>query len=178
MSFSWDYPEATVVHLQWGYRSTPQATELANDVIGHAQGRITGSRLKLIGQCQDGPELTFSQYGDELMEARATVRSVKRPIDAGTPALEVAALYRIGAQSAVFKQALSEVGAAYQVCGGDGLYQRPKIRDAIAALVRASCSSWTVPTLQGANLLDSIEQVFAKLGMTDQGPEGAGARGC
>lgn len=177
MNFSRDYPEATVVRLQRDYRSTPQVVELANNVIGRAQGRIAGSRLKLIGQREDGPEPTFNQYDDEPMEApRATARSIKRLIDAGTPASEIAVLYRINAQSAVFEQALSEVGVAYQVRGGDGFYQRPEIRDAIAALVRVSRSSRTVPTLQGTNLLDLVKQVFAGLGMTDQEPEGAGAR--
>ena len=85
-------------------------------------------------------------------------------------------MYRINAQSAVFEQALSEVGVAHQVRGGDGFYQRPEIRDAIAALVRVSRSSRTVPTLQGTNLLDLVKQVFAGLGMTDQEPEGTGAR--
>lgn len=176
MNFSRDYPEATVVRLQRDYRSTPQVVELANNVIGRAQGRIAGSRLKLIGQREDGPEPTFNQYDDEPMEARATARSIKRLIDAGTPASEIAVLYRINAQSAVFEQALSEVGVAYQVRGGDGFYQRPEIRDAIAALVRVSRSSRTVPTLQGTNLLDLVKQVFAGLGMTDQEPEGTGAR--
>lgn len=176
MNFSRDYPDATVVRLQRDYRSTPQVVELANKVIGRAQGRIAGSRLKLIGQREDGPNPTFNQYDDEPMEARATAHSIKRLIDSGTPASEIAVLYRINAQSAVFEQALSEAGVAYQVRGGDGFYQRPEIRDAIAALVRVSRSSRTVPTLQGTDLLDLVKQVFAGLGMTDQEPEGAGAR--
>lgn len=176
MNFSRDYPDATVVRLQRDYRSTPQVVELANDVIGRAEGRIAGSRLKLIGQRADGPQPTFNQYDDEPTEARATAHAIKRLIDAGTPASEIAVLYRINAQSVVFEQALSEVGVAYQVRGGEGFYQRPEIRDAISALVRVSRSSRTVPTLQGKDLLDLVKQVFAGLGMADEEPEGAGAR--
>lgn len=176
MSFSRDYPDATVVRLQRDYRSTPQVVKLANCVIGRAEGRIAGSRLKLVGQRDNGPEPSFNQYDDEPMEARATAQSIKRLIDSGTSASEIAVLYRINAQSAVFEQALSEVGVAYQIRGGEGFYQRPEIRDAIASLVRVAGSSRTVPTLQGKDLLDLVKQVFAGLGMTAEEPEGAGAR--
>nr|WP_120491522.1 ATP-dependent DNA helicase UvrD2 [Corynebacterium lactis] len=173
MNFSRDYPEATVVRLQRDYRSTPQVVELANDVIGRAQGRIAGSRLKLVGQRADGPEPTFNQYDDEPMEARATARTIKRLIDSGVQPSEIAVLYRINAQSAVFEQALSEVGVPYQVRGGDGFYQRPEIRDAISALVRVSRAA---AHLKGQDLLAQVKQVFAGLGLTEQEPEGAGAR--
>lgn len=175
MNFSREYPEATVVRLQRDYRSTPQVVELANEVIGQAKGRIAGSRLKLVGQRPEGPEPTFNQYDDEPMEARATARTIKRLIDSGVQASEIAVLYRINAQSAVFEQALSEMGVPYQVRGGDGFYQRPEIRDAISALVRVSRSP-AVVRLQGKDLLAQVKQVFAGLGLTPEEPEGAGAR--
>lgn len=173
MNFSRDYPEATVARLQRDYRSTPQIVQLANDVIDKAQGRIAGSRLKLVAQVPDGPEPTFTQYDDELMEARTTARTIKRLIDGGLAASEIAILYRINAQSAVFEQALGEVGVAYEVRGGEGFYQRPEVREAISALVRVSRPA---AQLTGADLLAYVKEVFAKLGMVEKEPEGAGAR--
>lgn len=177
MNFSRRYPDATVVKLQRDYRSTPQIVDLANTVIGQAKGRIAGSRLELIGQRQAGPKPVCSQFDDEPMEARVVAQSIKRLIDSGTPAGEIAILYRINAQSAVFEQALSEAGVPYHVRGGEGFYQRPEVRDAIAALVRqARIVARSRNMLVGSALLDLVKKVFVSQGMTADEPEGAGAR--
>jgi hypothetical protein len=47
-------------------------------------------------------------------------RSIRKLIDAGTPAAEIAVLYRINAQSEVYEEALTEAGVAFQVRGGEG----------------------------------------------------------
>lgn len=177
MNFSRRYPDATVVKLQRDYRSTPQIVDLANTVIGQAEGRIAGSRLELIGQRPAGPTPVCSQYDDEPMEARIVAQSIKRLIDAGTPASEIAILYRINAQSAVFEQALSEVGIPYHVRGGEGFYQRPEIRDAVGALVRqARVAARANESLVGQDLIAMVKKVFVSQGMSPQEPEGAGAR--
>lgn len=173
MDFSRRYPDATVVKLQRDYRSTPQVVDFANEIIGKAQGRIAGSRLKLIGQRPAGPDPVFSEYDDEPMEARVVARSIKRLIDSGTPASEIAILYRINSQSAVFEQALSEVGVSYQVKGGEGFYQRASVREAVSELIRVARQR---QGLKGTDLLEQVKRTFVKLGMTEQEPEGAVAR--
>ena len=59
-------------------------------------------------------------------------------IESGTPASEIAVLYRINAQSEVYEEALTEAGVAFQVRGGEGFFTRQEIRQALLALRRAA----------------------------------------
>ncbi|MCT1449872.1 ATP-dependent DNA helicase UvrD2 [Corynebacterium sp. p3-SID1194] len=171
LNFSRTYPHGTVVKLQRDYRSTPEVTELANTVISKATGREAGTRLELEGMRAPGPEPTFASYPDEPSEARDIAAEIKKLIASGTPAREIAVLYRINAQSAVFEQALSDAGIVYQVRGGEGFFTRPEIREAINVLVSAGGRT---------DLPDDpvvvAKAAFAPLGLSATEPEGARQR--
>lgn len=171
LNFSRTYEHATVVKLQRDYRSTVEVTELANTVIGKAKGRVAGTRLELEGMRGRGPAPQFNGYDDEPSEARAVARAIRRLLDDGVPAREIAILYRINSQSAAFEAALADAGIAYQVRGGEGFFHRAEIREAIAALVRAA---------RRTDLPDDPVAVaraaFAPIGLTQTEPEGAQAR--
>lgn len=171
LNFSRTYPHGTVVKLQRDYRSTPEVTELANTVIAKATGREAGTRLELEGMRAPGPEPTFASYPDEPSEARDIAAEIKKLIASGTPAREIAVLYRINAQSAVFEQALSDAGIVYQVRGGEGFFTRPEIREAINVLVSAT---------RRDDLPDDpvavAKAAFAPLGLSASEPEGARQR--
>ena len=171
LNFSRTYPHGTVVKLQRDYRSTPEVTELANTVISKATGREAGTRLELEGMRAPGPEPTFASYPDEPSEARDIAAEIKKLIASGTPAREIAVLYRINAQSAVFEQALSDAGIVYQVRGGEGFFTRPEIREAINVLVSA---------VNRTDLPDDpvvvAKAAFAPLGLSATEPEGARQR--
>ena len=106
------------MRLERDYRSTPQVVSLANRVIAAARGRMAGSKLHLIVQRDPGPEPTFHEHPDEVADATAVAKSIKKLIDAGTPAAEIAVLYRINAQSEVYEEALTEAGIPFQLRGG------------------------------------------------------------
>ncbi|WP_291314620.1 ATP-dependent DNA helicase UvrD2 [Corynebacterium sp. UBA2622] len=171
LNFSRTYAHATVVKLQRDYRSTPQITSLANEVIGKASGRVAGTRLELEGMRPNGPAPTFNAYDDEPTEAREVAAAIRKLLDDGVPAREIAVLYRINAQSAAFEAALSDAGIVYQVRGGEGFFQRPEIREATSALVAAA---------RRTDLPDDPVTVsraaLAPLGLTPTEPEGAQAR--
>ena len=171
LNFSRTYPHGTVVKLQRDYRSTPEVTELANTVISKATGREAGTRLELEGMRDPGPDPIFASYPDEPSEARDIAAQIKKLIASGTPAREIAVLYRINAQSAVFEQALSDAGIVYQVRGGEGFFTRPEIREAINVLVSA--------TRRGDLPDDPVavaKAAFAPLGLSATEPEGARQR--
>ena len=171
LNFSRTYEHATVVKLQRDYRSTVEITELANTVIGKATGRIAGTRLQLEGMRGHGPEPQFNGYDDEPAEARAVAQKVRKLLNDGVPAREIAILYRINAQSAAFEAALADEGIVYQVRGGEGFFQRAEIREAFAQLLRAS---------KRTDLPDDPVRIaraaLAPLGLTPEEPEGAKAR--
>lgn len=172
LDFSRRFPDATVVRLERDYRSTPQVVSLANRVIAAARGRMAGSKLHLVGQRPPGPEPTFREHPDEAVEATAVARAAKQLIESGTPAAEIAVLYRINAQSAVYEEALTAAGIPFQVRGGEGFFARQEIRQALVALNRAAERS-EAPI---SDLPDAVRAILEPLGLTAEPPAGVRAR--
>ncbi len=172
LDFSRRFPDATVVRLERDYRSTPQVVSLANRVIAAARGRVAGSKLHLVGQRGPGPEPTFREYPDEVAEAAAVAKSIKRLVEAGTPASEIAVLYRINAQSEVYEAALTEAGIAYQVRGGEGFFSRQEIRQALLALQRAANRDADGDVA----LPEIVRGLLEPLGLTAEPPTGTRAK--
>ncbi len=172
LDFSRRFPDAAVVRLERDYRSTPQVVSLANRVIAGARGRMAGSKLHLVGQRPPGPNPTFQEHPDEAAEAAAVARSIKGLIESGTPASEIAVLYRINAQSEVYEEALTEAGVAFQVRGGEGLFSRQEIRQALLALHRVAERG----TDTDATVPEVVRATLEPLGLTAEAPTGTQAR--
>jgi DNA helicase-2/ATP-dependent DNA helicase PcrA len=170
LEFSRRYADASVIRLERDYRSTPQVVSLANRVIAGARGRVAGSKLHLVGQRNAGPAPSFHDYPDEVTEAAAVANRIGELIEAGTPASEIAVLYRINAQSEAYEEALSEAAIPFQVRGGEGFFTRQEIRQALLALQRAAerGDQGVVPEL--------VRQLLEPLGLTGQPPTGTRAR--
>jgi DNA helicase-2/ATP-dependent DNA helicase PcrA len=173
LDFTRRFPEAAMVRLERDYRSTPQVVSLANRVISGARGRVAGSKLHLIGQRDPGPVPSFSEHPDEVAEAAAVARSIKKLIDAGTPAAEIAVLYRINAQSEAYEEALTAAGIAFQVRGGEGFFSRQEIRQALLALQRAAERATDIPE---GGLPEAVRALLEPLGLTVEPPTGTKAR--
>ena len=170
LDFPRRFPEAVVVRLTRDYRSTPQVVSAANTLIGAARGRVAGTRLQLVGQLPPGPDPRFQEYDDEPAEAAAVARAIRRLVDDGTPAAEIAVLFRVNAQSEVYEQALTEAGIPYQVRGGERFFSRPEVRRAMTAVRVAG----TGP--EGAALPDAVRAVLEPVGLTAEPPGGAAQR--
>ena len=170
LGFTRRFPSATVVRLERDYRSTPQVVSLANRVIGAARDRPAGSRLNLIGQRPSGPEPAFGEYDDEAAEASAVATRISELLEAGTPASEIAVLYRVNAQSETYEQALSELDIPYLVRGGERFFARLEIRQATAALRTASLQR---PT---GELPKLVRDLLEPLGLSADPPTGGAAR--
>jgi DNA helicase-2/ATP-dependent DNA helicase PcrA len=172
-SYLVDFPRrhrgAVVVRLVRDYRSTPQVVGLANAVIGQARGSQARLRLDLIGQRPAGPEPDVCVFPDEVAEANAVARRCAELIALGTPAEEIAVLFRANAQSETYEEALAEAGVAYVVRGGERFFDRSEIRQARSALRAATRSEHdgTVPTI--------VSQVLTGLGWEPERPPSGGA---
>ncbi len=169
LGFRRRYPEAVLVRLQRDYRSTPQVVELANRLV---RGNVGGARLTLVGQRADGPPPTFAEYDDEPAEAVAVATQCRALIDAGTPAAEIAVLFRINAQSEVYEQALADAGVAYVLRGGERFFDRPEIREA-RLLLRGAARAGQ----DGEKLPDAVRSVLSSLNWhAEHPPPGGTAR--
>jgi DNA helicase-2/ATP-dependent DNA helicase PcrA len=106
---------------------------------------------------------------DEVAEANAVARRCAELIASGTPAEEIAVLFRANAQSETYEEALAEAGVAYVVRGGERFFDRSEIRQARSALRAATRSEHdgTVPTI--------VSQVLTGLGWEPERPPPGGA---
>ncbi|MCF4006096.1 ATP-dependent DNA helicase UvrD2 [Corynebacterium uropygiale] len=172
LDFARTYPNATVVKLERDYRSTPQVVDLANKTISQARGRAAGTRLRLHGMRPPGPEPEFHGYDDEPTEAREVASAIATLLRRGVPAREIAILYRAGAQSPAFEQALTEAGIMYHVHGGRSFFQRPEIRRARERLTRVAQQMVEDEAYVGPRLHELVREVLAGEGLTSEPPEG------
>jgi DNA helicase II / ATP-dependent DNA helicase PcrA len=171
------YPRATEVRLVRDYRSTPQVVGLANGVIARAvttPGAAAAPRLDLVAQRPPGPEPVFASYADEPAEAAAVAGRCRALVDAGTPAAQIAVLYRVNAQSALYEAALSDAGVPYLVRGGERFFDRPEVREAVLLLRGAGRAADAGAPV---GLADQVADVL-RAGLSwspDAPPPGAGA---
>jgi DNA helicase-2/ATP-dependent DNA helicase PcrA len=132
LQFRQRFPAATEVRLVRDYRSTPQVVGLANDVI--TRSTMKAARLELVAQRPPGPAPLFSEYDDEPAEAAAVAARCAALVAAGTPAGEIAILYRVNAQSAQYEAALTDAGVPYVLRGGERFFDRQEVREAVLLL--------------------------------------------
>ncbi len=168
LGFRRRFPDAVVVRLHRDYRSTPQVVELANKLVGGGEAGVT-----LVGQRAEGPAPTFAEFDDEPAEAADVAARCKTLIAAGTPAAEIAILFRINAQSEVYEAALTREGVPYVLRGGERFFDRAEIREA-RLLLRGAARSGEV----GDDALpDAVRGVLGSLGWyPDNAPPSGGAR--
>jgi DNA helicase-2/ATP-dependent DNA helicase PcrA len=145
-----------VVRLVRDYRSTPQVVGLANAVIRQARGAEGKLRLELVGQRPSGPEPVIQTFPDEPAEATGVARRAAELIGTGTPAREIAVLFRTNAQSQAYEEALADAGVAYVVQGSERFFERPEIRQAMIAL-RSAVKSTPPETPLGDGVVMALE---------------------
>jgi len=172
LEFRRRYPAATEVRLVRDYRSTPQVVGLANGVIAGATSRQ--ARLELVAQRPAGPAPVFAEHADEPAEALAVASRCQQLIKAGTPASEIAVLYRINAQSAAYESTLSDAGVPYVLRGAERFFERPEVREALLLLRGAGRAA---DTDAPAVLPEAVADVLRHVGnwRPDAPPTGTGA---
>jgi DNA helicase-2/ATP-dependent DNA helicase PcrA len=166
------YRDATVVRLVRDYRSTPQVVGLANAVISQARGDLAGLRLQLVGQRPTGPEPDLRVFPDEPAEAAAVAKRCAQLIESGTPASEIAVLFRTNAQSQSYEEALAEAGVPVVVRGAERFFERAEVRQAMVAL-RAATRSTPAETPLRQAVVAALEAVGWR---PDAPPPGGNAR--
>ena len=168
LTFARKHPDTRTVRLVRDYRSTPQVVDLANRVLGERRRRASGG-VDLVAQRPAGPAVQVSAYDDDEAEAAGVAARIGRLIAAGTPAREVAVLYRTNAQSEAFEQALADAGIGYLVRGGERFFARREVRDAMVLLRGSARSMAEIP------LTEAVRDVLVGAGWSAEPPVGRGA---
>lgn len=142
IDFERRFPSATVVRLVRDYRSSPQIVELANGVVAQVPRTSGGTApLRLVAQRPDGPPPAWIEADDEPAEAAQVAARIRRLLDEGLPASEIAVLYRVNAQSEAYESALAALRIPFLVRGGERFFDRPEIREAMVLLRGAARSA-------------------------------------
>jgi DNA helicase II / ATP-dependent DNA helicase PcrA len=169
VDFSRRHRDATLVRLVRDYRSTPQVVGLANAVIRQAGGSEARLRLDLVGQRAPGPEPDIRIFPDEPSEAAAVAARCRELIAAGTPAAEIAVLFRANAQSEAYEEALAEAAVPYVVRGGERFFERAEVRQAMLALRAAGRADYE------GEVADIVAEVLRGQGWDPATPPPGGA---
>jgi DNA helicase-2/ATP-dependent DNA helicase PcrA len=111
LRFETEFAGATTIELDRNYRSTPEIVRLANSVVPESPLELTSAR-------DSGPEPTVLTSATDEAEALAVGTAIRAAIAAGTDPADMAILYRINAQAAIFEHALGEMGIPFRVRGG------------------------------------------------------------
>jgi DNA helicase-2/ATP-dependent DNA helicase PcrA len=165
LEFPQRHPEATVVRLVRNYRSTPQIVQVANLVLG------AGARggVELRSEREPGPQPKLTAYPDDVAEAAGVAADIRERMDRGTPASQIAVLFRTNAQSAAIEEALASRDVPYLVRGGERFFSRTEVRQALLLLRGASRSD-----SGSAPLGQVVRDVLGGAGWSPQ-PPAAGA---
>lgn len=133
--FKRHFPGARTIALTTNYRSTPQILALANRVLADKPPAL---RKELVATAPAGPEPVFSEHPDDESERREVVAAIRRLLEEGVPAGEIAICYRINSQSEPFENALRQAGIPFSVRGEPGFYERREIAQALTLLRTAA----------------------------------------
>jgi len=164
--FVQQYPTATRIELVRCYRCTPEITAMANAVIHGGRDAVT-----LRSQRDSGAPPKVTAYADDNDEAAGVAQSIKALIGGGTPAADIAVLFRINAQSAEYETELSQAHIPIVLRGTERFFDRPEVKKAIMLLRGDAKNSALAPD----SLTEHVRDVLSGTGWTPEPPRGTGA---
>ena len=132
-SFTQRFPEAEVIRLTTGYRSTPEITIAANALLRHG---TMGQELVAFNSHGSKPIVTG--YGDEPAEIRGVMAQINALLVNGTQPQEVAILARTNAQLTGAEKAMLAQKIPYQVRNTERFFERREVRDFLKQVRQAS----------------------------------------
>ncbi len=145
-TFTQRFPDAEVIRLTSGYRSTPEITLMANTVL-----RSASMGQELVAQNEHGTKPTVVAYKDESAEIAGVVKDIGVLLSEGAPAQEVAILARTNNQLNSIEKAIAAAGLPYQVRNNERFFDRTDVREFLKGVRTAS----VIPT-EGVYWLDEL----------------------
>jgi DNA helicase-2/ATP-dependent DNA helicase PcrA len=132
-TFTQRFPDAEVIRLSTGYRSTPEITFAANALLRHGS-----MGQELVAQNDHGSAPSVVGYPDEAAEVSGVLSEITELLNSGTPPHEVAILARTNSQLKSVERAMLKVNLPYQVRSTERFFDRKEVRDFLSEVRKAS----------------------------------------
>ena len=132
LKFDQLFPGTTVVKLEENYRCRAPILECANAVIAHNQTRHDKTLIPVRGM---GLPVSQVISADGVQEAAWVGKTIRRKvIEEGVSPTAIAVLYRSAIQAKAIEEELQQHGIDYRVLGGQSMYDKKEVKDALAYL--------------------------------------------
>jgi len=145
-SFTNRFPEAEIIRLTTGYRSTPEIIYTANSIL-----RKGAMGNELVAVNDHGTKPTITPYNDESAEIAGIIRDITALISEGVAPQEIAVLARTNNQLNGLEKAMNSANLPNQVRNTERFFERREVRDFLRLVRNAS----VIPT-QGVEWLDEL----------------------
>jgi DNA helicase-2/ATP-dependent DNA helicase PcrA len=152
-TFTQRFPDAQVIRLSTGYRSTPEITFAANSLL-----RTGAMGQELVAFNSHGSKPSVQGFRDEQAEIAGILSDITALLTAGTAPQEIAVLARTNAQLSAVERAMNRENIPYQVRNTERFFDRTDVRDFLKQVRQAS----VIPSedSQWIDELRSIAQPF------------------
>ena len=148
-SFTQRFPEAQVIRLTTGYRSTPEITFAANALL-----RSATMGQELVAFNTHGSKPIVTGYSDESAEIKGVMAEINVLLSNGIQPQEIAILARTNAQLKGAEKAMLAQNIPYQVRNTERFFERREIRDFLKQVRQAS----VIPA-EGQGWIDEIRSI-------------------
>jgi DNA helicase-2/ATP-dependent DNA helicase PcrA len=148
-TFTQRFPEAEVIRLSTGYRSTPEITFAANALL-----RNSSMGQELTASNDHGLHPSVDGYKDESAEIAGILTQITTLLSEGTAPQEIAILARTNSQLKGVERAMNSKGLPYQVRSTERFFERQDVRDFLKQIRQAS----VLPT-EGATWIDELRTI-------------------
>lgn len=136
LNFTNKYPNAEVIRLSTGYRSTPEIINTANTILRNAN---LGHELDPMNPHGEKPEVL--RFASDKDEARAITELIAVDLSNGLSSNEIAILTRTNSQLEVFETSLSAAGIENQIRNSERFFNRPEVKELMKTIRSASVLS-------------------------------------
>jgi DNA helicase-2/ATP-dependent DNA helicase PcrA len=148
-TFTQRFPDAQVIRLSTGYRSTPEITFAANSILS-----VGAMGQELVAFNEHGSRPSVQGFKDEQAEISGVLQEITGLLTQGIEPQEIAILARTNAQLSAFERAMNKSGIPYQVRNTERFFERTDVREFLKQVRQAS-----VIPVEGSSWIDELRTI-------------------
>ena len=132
-TFAKRFPEAQVIRLSTGYRSTPEIIHVANSLLRSAE-----MGHEIVALNPHGQHAQLREFKDESAEVAGIIKEIAKLGQEGVAPQDIAILARTNAQLKAFERGCISARIPYQVRNNERFFERSDVRDFLKGVRQAS----------------------------------------